>query len=258
MRHDDWVNKLLTTIVLPRKTQMIFTDTDDTSDVSDQQNSVSHIYNDIKGSYVQIYYPWMDNMSDNYRYNIPTSYYVIQKQYNTDLWKPLQGVKNGKVDGARFTTRRPLDSQQEYLSDRNINTVRYFPTYSPSVIIFEEKTHYNKLSQLQRISQRRTAMDIEQTVSKQMRYFLMEPLVGSTFSQITDKQSLIMKEYQGKGQIYEFKVDIDTSLNLLDNNMVLLTVQFKPMKYIEFIDLFFYVRSYQQGVGQEYTGEEVS
>lgn len=85
----------------------------------------------------------------------------------------------------------------------------------------------------------------------------MEPLVQETFDAIISTSNKLMEEYVAQHQIYEYKVDLDTSLNLLDNNMVLLTVYFKPMKFLEFVELFFYVRSYQQGVGEEYTGESV-
>lgn len=257
MRLDEWVNKVLVSVVMPRKTAIILTDCQDVQNVQDQQLSVQGIYHDIKGSYVSIYYPWLDQTNDYIETHIPASFYVLQKQYKLYPWIPLQGINNGSIPEAVLATRRIIDSQQDYLSDRNINQIRYFPTYTPNIVIFEEKTHYDKLSQLQRLSQRRAQIEIEIDISRQMRFFIMEPLIIETFEAIKTSAKLILDTYISNKQIYEYKIDLDTSLHLLDNNMVILTVYFKPMKYIEFIDLFFYVRSYQQGTGQVYSGESV-
>lgn len=257
MQFDEWINKVSDSVIQPQKVVVMFTDCDDVDTVEQQQTSVQGVYSDIKGSYIGIYYPWLDLTSDSSDIHVPQSYYVLQKQYKQDLWKPMQGVNYGGISDQRIFNKKLTDSHQDYLSDRNINAIRYFPTYNPSVIIFEEKTHYDRLSQLQRISQRRTQISIEMAVSQRMRYFLFEPLVESTFQGIIGATNNIMEEFVSKAQIYEYKTSLDTSLHLLDNNMVLLTVYFKPMKYLEFVDLYFYVRSYQAGVGQEYTGQEV-
>ncbi len=257
MRLDDFVNILNDKIIQKEKTIVQFTDCQDVNTVSEQQLSVNHLYSDIKGSYTQVYFPWIYNTDLDERIRIPQSYEVLKKQYVKDPWVPIQGINHGGIINQDITENRLIDSQQDYLSDRNINSLRYFPYYTPSTIIFEEKTHYDKLSALQRLTQRRTAISIELSVSKQMRQFLFEPLVEQTFVGIQSKQSNIMDEYVTKQQIYEYKIHLDTSLQLLDNNMVLLTVYFKPMKYLEFVELFFYVRSYQQGVGEEYNGESV-
>ncbi len=257
MRLDTFVNSLNDKIVQQHKTVVIFTDCDDTPNLNNQQDSVSRLYNDIKGSYTQVYYPWLDYVDDQKQLQIPQSVEVLKKQYQKKPWVPIQGVTHGGIYNQVLKSRRITDSQQDFLSDRNINQVRSFPYYNPSTIIFEEKTHYNKLSTLQRLTQRRTQIAIEIRISRQMRYFLMEPLVQETFDAIISTSNKLMEEYVAQHQIYEYKVDLDTSLNLLDNNMVLLTVYFKPMKFLEFVELFFYVRSYQQGVGEEYTGESV-
>ncbi len=258
MRYDLWINKLILDILEERKDTIIIGDCQDVLNVVDQQESVTNVFHDIKGSYVALYFPWLKQMGGQVQVNIPPSFYVTQKQYNVDFWRPIQGINYGGIPDVVLTTKRINDSQQDYLSDNYINALRFFQFYTPAVNIFEEKTHYKKLSVLARLSQRRTSISIYQEVARAMRQFLMEPLIQSTFDQIVNVTQSIMNVYVARAQIFDYKVDLDTSVELIDNNMVLLTVSFKPMKYLEFIDLTFQVRSYQQGVGSEFQGESVT
>ncbi len=257
--YPQFINKWVTDVILGsqqegtgRRDQVVIGDVldivkgDGTKDQIDVQiDSVKGVYEDIKGSYVQLYYPWLKGVIDNVETTIPPSFYVISKFYQFEPWETIQGYRRGVI-GFIEPQKKIKDEDKDRLQKEYINSIMWYQNVGS--VIMEERTKYSRLSVLQRLSQRRIQMRIEKEVTSSMRKFLFEPLIQSTFDQINQDIQQIMDKYVKKEQVYEYKTEIDTSPHLLDNNMIIVTLKFKPMKFLEFIELNFIVRSYSQGV----------
>lgn len=257
--YPQFINKLVTDVIIGqqqdgigRRDQIVIGDVLDITkgsgnmtQIEQQIDSVKGVYEDIKGSYVQLYYPWLKGVINNTETTIPPSYYVISKFYQFEPWETIQGYRRGNL-GFIEPQKKIKDEDKDLLQSEYINPIIWIDQVGS--VIMEERTKYSRLSVLSRLSQRRIQVRIEKEVNKSMRKFLFEPLIQSTFDQMYQTIDQIMTKYVNLNQVYEYKTEIDTSPHLLDNNMVIVTLKFKPMKFLEFIELNFIVRSYSSGV----------
>lgn len=244
-QYTTFLNFILLDIQIPRKNTVVIQDTINSFDVNEQIESLDGTPFDHKASFLQAYYPWIVAQIDGREQFVPPSYFITNKILTLDQNNPIQGLKYGVIRGR--PQRIITEAERDILSSANVNSIVYFPV-NELTMQYDEKTRYMANSQLSRLSQRLISIEIEEQVSKQMRSYLFEPLVQSTFDSIQATVDGILNSFQNRGYVYEFKNIIDTSQELLDNNMVIVTVKFKPMKFLEFVELNFTVRSYQQGV----------
>lgn len=244
-QYTTFLNFILLDIQIPRKNTVVIQDTINSFDITEQIESLDGTPFDYKASFMQAYYPWIVAQIDGREQFVPPSYFITNKILTLDQNQPIQGLKYGVIRGRpqRFITEEERDT----LSLANINSIVYFPV-NELTMQYDEKTRYMANSQLSRLSQRLISIDIEEQVSKQLRPYLFEPLVQNTFDSIRATVDGILLKFKNRGFIYDYRNILDTSQELLDNNMVIITVKFKPMKFLEFVELNFTVRSYQQGV----------
>lgn len=244
-QYTTFLNFILLDIQIPRKNTVVIQDTINSFDVDEQIESLAGTPFDHKGSFMQSYYPWIVAQIDGREQFVPPSYFITNKILTLDQNQPIQGLKFGVIRGR--PQRLITEEEQDTLSLAHVNAIMYFPV-NELTMQYDEKTRYLANSQLSRLSQRLISIEIEEQVSKQMRQFLFEPLIQLTFDSIQATVDGILTNFQNRGFVYEYRTILDTSQELLDNNMVIITVKFKPMKYLEFVELNFTVRSYQQGV----------
>lgn len=247
---------LLMDLVLPQKYQILLQDQDNILDISNENDlqskidggdfSIINIPSDKKGSYQQIHYPYLKQNNDlgNEFYQAP-SFEVVKQNMSYDPWVQVQGLNRGGVSGTPQIVLS--DQMQDILSQSNINQIRYFPDRN-IVCIFDQKTKFQGTQQVNRLSQRETTSYIEEQLSVQLRTYLFENINQQTINGITSTCNIFLDDLVNRNQIYEYLTVVDDSPELVDNNTLGVTVKFKPMKHLEFVELNFMIKSLSSGL----------
>lgn len=246
----DITNSLLTQLVLPQRLSLLVQDADDIIintqseldlKLKSNQFDILNIPRDIKGSYVQVFYPWQTNKDfTNKTIDIPPSYEQVKKLVQYEPQVAIQGLQRGNITSIpKVNTNMEM---HELLSPININMILSMPNKFLYPIM-DEKTFYLKNSQLSRISARRVQIYIEENISNMLKEYLFEPINDPTKLQMQNSISSFLDRCIEEQKIYDYAVEIDDRPELVDNNMLGVIVKFKPMKNLEFIQLNFKISS---------------
>ena len=110
------------------------------------------------------------------------------------------------------------------------------------VILFGDKTGLTKPSAFDRINVRRLFIVVRKAISKFAQYSLFEMNSDFTRQQFVSAVTPFLRDVQGRGGLYDFRVVCDTRNNtpeVIDRNEFIGDIYIKPAKSINFIQLNF-------------------
>lgn len=198
-------------------------------------------------SYLQIYHPWvMENALGGSLIPYPPSVKVMQ-QFGTmiatgRIWDAAQGISRGKLNVEPYMLLN--EDQKDLLYKSSVNPIVKFA--GEGTFIWGQKTALTTQSQLNRLNQRLASIEVESSIDWQMRDYIFEPLTQGTFDRIDSRIDGILTNFVNTNAIIQYKYELDTNPQYIDNNYIIINVQFIPTKSLEFIELRFIVKNYSQ------------
>ena len=198
-------------------------------------------------SYLQVYHPWvMENALGGSLLPYPPSVKVMQA-FGTmiatgRIWDAAQGISRGKLNVEPYMILN--EDQKDLLYKSSVNPIVKFA--GEGTFIWGQKTALTAQSQLNRLNQRLASIEVESTIDWQMREYIFEPLIQLTFDNIEARLDGILTNFVNTNAIIQYKYELDASPQYIDNNYIIINVQFIPTKSLEFIELRFIVKNYSQ------------
>lgn len=207
------------------------------------------------------YYPWLrlpDPLQEGRLRAFPPSGAVAGIYARTDtnrgVWKAPAGI-DASISGARGLTNRLTDGENGPLNRRGVNALRLFPIYG-SVVWGARTCRGNDEigSEWKYVPVRRTALFIEETLYRSLKWVVFEPNDEPLWSQIRLNVGAFMHglfrqgAFQGSTprDAYFVKCDKETTTqNDINLGVVNILVGFAPLKPAEFV-----VVKLQQMTGQ--------
>jgi phage tail sheath protein FI len=208
-----------------------------------------------------LYYPWLrlpDPLQEGRLRAFPPSGAVAGIYARTDtnrgVWKAPAGI-DASISGARGLTNRLTDGENGPLNRRGVNVLRLFPVYG-SVVWGARTCRGNDEigSEWKYVPVRRTALFIEETLYRSLKWVVFEPNDEPLWSQIRLNVGAFMHglfrqgAFQGSTprDAYFVKCDKETTTqNDINLGIVNILVGFAPLKPAEFV-----VVKLQQMTGQ--------
>ncbi|HNP71099.1 MAG TPA: phage tail sheath subtilisin-like domain-containing protein [Kouleothrix sp.] len=208
-----------------------------------------------------IYYPWL-RLPDPHQQNrlraFPPSGAVAGIYARTDatrgVWKAPAGI-DASVSGARGVTNMLTDTENGPLNQRAVNCVRTFPVYGTVVWGARTCRGIDEIgSEWKYVPVRRTALFIEETLYRSLKWVVFEPNDEPLWAQIRLNVGAFMHglfrqgAFQGRSprEAYFIKCDKETTTqNDINLGIVNILVGFAPLKPAEFV-----VVKLQQMAGQ--------
>ena len=134
------------------------------------------------------------------------------------------------------------ENEKDKLYLNYINPIQKFSGLGSYV--WGNKTHYMVNSQLNRLNQRMTAISLYYNLEESMRYYLFEPMIDTTFNQISNKVDSILSSMKQRSAIYDYRYELDIRPEYIDHNYLPIKIQFAPTKTLEFIEIRYIVKNY--------------
>jgi phage tail sheath protein FI len=207
------------------------------------------------------YFPWIiapDPLDENRVSDFPPCGFVAGLYAKTDVtrgvWKAPAGTEASLV-GIRGVSRSLTDAENGHLNVRAINCIRTLPPFT--TVLWGARTlrgNDEQGSEWKYIPVRRTALFIEQSLYRGLKWVVFEPNDEPLWSQIRLNVGAFMHDlfrqhaFQGSTprEAYFVKCDKETTTqNDIDHGIVNILVGFAPLKPAEFV-----VIKIQQMAGQ--------
>lgn len=221
----------------------------DAEDVSDQ-TTANGLEGD-EGTHAAIYYPWLklpDPLQQGRTRKFPPAGAMAGIFARTDasrgVWKAPAGI-DASIVGARGVTNRMNDDESGPLNRRAINAVRTFPVYG--TVAWGARTcrgHDEIGSEWKYIPVRRTALFIEESLYRGLKWVVFEPNAEPLWAQIRLNVGAFMHNLFRQGAFYgttpreAYFVRCDketTTQNDINLGIVNIVVGFAPLKPAEFV-----------------------
>lgn len=215
-------------------------------------------------SYAAIYYPWItssDPLSKSRIKSYPPCGYIAGIYARTDsergVWKAPAGIDAGLIGSAGVAVQLN-DQENGLLNVQAINCIRNFNVYG--IISWGARTLIGsdeRGDQWKYIPVRRTALFIEESLVRGLKWVVFEPNDEPLWSQIRLNVGSFMQDLFRKGafqgqtpkEAYFVKCDKETTTQYdIDRGIVNILVGFAPLKPAEFV-----VIKLQQMAGQAQT-----
>lgn len=200
---------------------------------------------DINTSYAGTYWPWIkyyDSVNKAY-IDLPVTKDVVRNlayiDNNMYPWMaPAGTTEKGKVNCVRatYTTRC---SEEDVLYEGMINPVKTFAV--DGVKVWGNKTLYRTNSPLNRINVRRLMIRIKKLITKSCRSLIFEPNDMSVRSEFLSIVNPILDDIRANRGITDFKIQVDNSVEALDEHVLPAKIWIKPTPTLEYIDLTFVI-----------------
>lgn len=248
----DTIYGQLLSLVTERKDCMVLGEPPAGTNVQDVPTTTTSLLSDA--GYSQTYYPWIkdfDPISGGIIL-IPPSVQVAQIFANIDtggkVWIAPQGKLRGGIN--QIGLENDINkSDMDTLYSQQINPIINF--VSEGTFVWGQKTTTTVRSALDRINVRKTAIMIEQRVVNISKNYLFESYTNSIVSQYSKEVTTFMDGLIKSGGIYDYVWNVDNNPALVDQNMVVASLAFKPVKDIEYIKVNFEVTAYSASFNEQ-------
>jgi uncharacterized protein len=208
-----------------------------------------------------LYYPWVrlaDPLQEGRLADFPPSGIVAGVYARTDttrgVWKAPAGI-DAALGPVRDLLNRLTDTESGVLNKKGVNALRTFPVYGPVVWGARTCRGNDEIgSEWKYVPVRRTALFIEETLRRSLKWVVFEPNDEPLWAQIRLNVGAFMHDQFRKGafqgasprEAYFVKCDKETTTqNDRNLGIVNIVVGFAPLKPAEFV-----VLKLQQMAGQ--------
>ena len=196
----------------------------------------------IDSSYATTYWPWIKyfDKDENVYVNMPVTKDVVRNLAfidNTSYpWFAPAGVNRGDVNCVRASVKTRL-ADEDALYDARINPVKTFA--ADGVKIWGNKTMYSVDSPLNRVNVRRLMLRIKKLISNVGKQLIFDQYDTSLKNQFLGLVTPILSNVKANGGIYDYRIDVDDSVEARDAHTLPCTIHVKPTPSLEYIDLTF-------------------
>lgn len=196
----------------------------------------------IDSSYAATYWPWVKffDKDENVYVNLPVTKDVVRNLAYVDNtsypWYAPAGINRGDVNCVRAAFKTRL-SDEDALYDASINPVKTFA--EDGVKIWGNKTMYSEDSPLNRINVRRLMLRIKKLISNVGKQLIFDQYDSSLKNQFLSLVTPILSNVKANGGIYDYRIDVDDSVEARDAHTLPCTIHVKPTPTLEYIDLTF-------------------
>lgn len=196
----------------------------------------------IDSSYAATYWPWVKyfDKDENVYVSLPVTKDVVRNLAYVDNtsypWFAPAGMNRGDVNCVKASFKTRL-ADEDMLYDGRINPVKTFA--ADGVKIWGNKTMYSVDSPLNRINVRRLMLRIKKLITNVGKQLIFDQYDTSLKNQFLGLVTPILSNVKANGGIYDYKIDIDDSVEARDAHTLPCTIHVKPTPTLEYIDLTF-------------------
>lgn len=211
---------------------------------SEMYSAEDAVYNlegsDIDSNRVCTYYPWEKYYDDaSYQYIfLPITRDVVKSIAYTDNithpWYAPAGWNRGDISGVA-PKRKLKVSETDILYDGRINYINSFAKEGDK--IWGNKNLQIAESQMNRISTRRLLLRIKKLCDKACIGFIFDPNDASMAKSLESTLKAILDNIKSNRGIYDYRIEIDNSVEARDRLELPATIYIKPTKLVEYIDI---------------------
>ena len=193
---------------------------------------------DIDTNRACTYYPWEKYYDDtNYQYIfLPITRDVVKSIAYTDNitypWYAPAGWNRGNISGVAPKKKLKV-SETDTLYDGRINYVNSFAKEGDK--IWGNKNLQVAESQMNRISTRRLLLRIKKLCDKACIGFVFDPNDASMAKSLDSALRNILNNIKSNRGIYDFRIEVDDSVEARDRLELPATIYIKPTKLVEYI-----------------------
>ena len=217
--------------------------TDSFEDMYAPMDIVENLANtSIDTSYAATYWPWVKyfDKDENVYINLPVTKDVVRNLAYVDNtsfpWFAPAGINRGDVNCVRACKKTRL-ADEDTLYDGNINPVKTFA--ADGVKIWGNKTMYTVDSPLNRVNVRRLMIRIKKLITGVGKNLIFDQYDNSLKNQFLSLVTPILSSVKTNRGIYDYRIDIDDSVEARDAHTLPCTIHVKPTPTLEYIDLTF-------------------
>lgn len=217
--------------------------TDSVEDMYEEEELVEALKeSSIDTSYAATYWPWVKyfDKDENVYINLPVTKDVARNFAfvdNTSFpWFAPAGINRGDVNCVRACKKTRL-ANEDTLYDGYINPVKTFA--ADGVKIWGNKTMYSVDSPLNRVNVRRLMLRIKKLITGVGKQLIFDQYDNSLKNQFLSLVTPILSNVKTNRGIYDYRVDIDDSIEARDAHTLPCTIHVKPTPTLEWIDLTF-------------------
>jgi phage tail sheath protein FI len=193
----------------------------------------------MDNNYLKVY----NKYQDRYEY-IPASMGTGGTLATTDAvaapWFSPAGQRRGQYLGVTSLAYNPTKSQRDTLYKAGVNPVVNLP--GQGILLFGDKTFFNKPSAFNRINVRRLFLVMERAIGGAAQNVLFEFNDEFTRAEFVNIVEPFLREIKGRRGISDFRVVCDETNNtsdIIDNNQFVASVFVKPARSINYVQLNF-------------------
>lgn len=196
----------------------------------------------IDTSYAATYWPYVRYFDgdENVYVNIPVTKDVVRNLAYVDNtsypWFAPAGVNRGDVNCVRAKVKTRL-ADEDTLYDGRINPIKTFA--ADGVKVWGNKTMYTIDSPLNRVNVRRLMLRIKKLISNVGKQLIFDQYDSSLKNQFLGLVTPILSNVKANGGIFDYRIDIDDSVEARDAHTLPCTIHVKPTPTLEYIDLTF-------------------
>ena len=242
----------LVTIVEKRKDALVFisperSDVVGVADSNTQTTNVKNFFDLLPSTSFAVFdsgYKYQyDRFNDVYRYvplNGDIAGVTAFTESVADAFFSPAGFTRGQIRGAVKLAYEPNKDQRDTLYKAGVNPV--VNVAGSGVVLFGDKTLFNRPSSFDRINVRRLFLTLEKAIATAAKFQLFEFNDEFTRAQFKNLVEPFLREIQGRRGITDFKVVADESNNtgeVIDRNEFVADIFVKPTRSINFITLNF-------------------
>ena len=213
-------------------------DTDAAGDVLLPEDVVDQLDGQFDSSYTATYWPWIqinDTENNVYMY-VPPTRDVVRNIALTDNisfpWFAVAGIQRGDVNAIKARKKLTL-TERDTLYDGRVNPIATFA--SEGIKIWGNKTLQVKDTALNRINVRRLLLQARKLISAVSIRLLFEQNDDIVRNQFLSLVNPILDNIRAERGLTDFRVVLDDSPELIDQNTLCGRIFLKPTRALEFI-----------------------
>jgi len=213
-------------------------DTDASGDVMLPEDVVDQLDGQFDSNYTATYWPWVqiNDAENNVYIYVPPTRDVVRNIALTDNisfpWFAVAGVQRGDVQAIKARKKLTL-AERDTLYDGRINPIATFA--SEGIKIWGNKTLQVKDTALNRINVRRLLLQARKLISAVSIRLLFEQNDDVVRNQFLSLVNPILDNIRSERGLTDFRVVLDESPELIDQNTLCGKIFLKPTRALEFI-----------------------
>lgn len=206
-----------------------------------------NLYNNYNTSYSVAYSNWVkivDGFSSKQVW-VPFSGFAAAIYTNNDVvaypWGAPAGLNRGIVTGITDIAVNPQQKQRDLLYKVSINPVVTFP--NEGTTIMGQKTLLKAPSAFDRINVRRLFLYLEKSVLNTSKFFVFEPNTAFTRNRLVNTITPVFDLAKNTQGIFDYLIvcnETNNTVEVTDDNTLVVDIYIKPTRTAEFILVNFY------------------